>query len=97
MPEIRMIQQLSGRRPDGRLWPPVGGTLEVDADEAAALTHTQQQQSHPIAVLVSEVKEERAVADETVTETADPVPVKTARAARPEPRPARPATAEKRG
>jgi len=90
-----MVQQLSGRRPDGRSWPQVGGTIEVSAAEAAELTHTQSQQSHPIAVLVAEKKEERAVADESRTETADPVPVK---AARPEPRPApRAASTEKRG
>lgn len=96
MPEIRMIQQLSGRRPDGRWWPQVGGTITVSAEEAAELTHTARQQSHPIAVMVTEKKEERAVADETTTETAGPTPVKQARTARPEPRPARPA-AETRG
>lgn len=90
--EIRMVQQLSGRRPDGRAWPEAGGVIAVDEDEARALCHTAAQQSHPIAELVRDPrKEERAVMTED-TERADPVPV---RQARPEPRPARPA--EKRG
>lgn len=107
MPEIRMVQQMSGRRPDGRLWPPVGGTLVVSTAEARELCHTVSQQSHPIAVLVRDDRsetatpgkgaEEKAVMpegdggqhlDEAATESADPRPVR--RAARPEPRPARP-------
>lgn len=96
MPEmvtVRMVQQLSGRRPDGRFWPNAGDTIDVSPAEAAELCHVDNHQSHPVAVMVSEPGEERATADETTVETATPKPV---RQARPAPRPAVPAT-EKRG
>ena len=96
MPEpVRMVQQMSGPRPDGRTWPPVGGVIEVSEEEAAALCHQAAQQSHPIAVRVAR-KAEETTDDERVAETAsDPRPAedavpkapKTAKAA---PRPARP-------
>lgn len=90
---VRMVQQLSGRRPDGRFWPNTGETITVSPEEAAWLCHSDNHQSHPMAVLVSEQGEERATADEATVETATPKPV---RQARPAPRPAMPA-AEKRG
>lgn len=93
MPEVRMIQQLSGRRPDGRFWPNAGETFEVSAEEAAWLCRADNHQSHPIAVMVNEAPEERATADESTVETSAPRPVKQAK---PAPRPAVAAT-EKRG
>ena len=32
-----MLAGISGGRGDGTMWPPQGGTLEVDADEGASL------------------------------------------------------------
>jgi len=97
-----MVQQMSGRRADGRQWPPVGGTRMVSDEEARDLCHMASQQSHPIAVLVREERAETGDADDRSIETAEP---RAVRQARPEPRPAaakseaRPARAvtEKRG
>jgi hypothetical protein len=95
MPEVEMVQQMSGPRPDGRTWPPVGGVIDVSEDEAAALCHESGQQSHPIAVRVHKRKEETGD-DERETETAsDPRPADTSvpkapKSARPAARPARP-------
>jgi hypothetical protein len=53
---VRMAQQMSGRRYDGREWPPYGGTIEVSAEEAAELCHTSAGSSTPIAVPVVEAR-----------------------------------------
>ena len=95
MPEVKMVQQMSGPRPDGRAWPPVGGVIDVSEDEAVALCHEAGQQSHPIAVRMA-AKAEETGDDERAAETAsDPRPAEDAlprapRAARPAARPARP-------
>lgn len=49
MPIVRMTVPLSGTR-NGVDWPPVGGTLEVPAEEAAQLIGTR------LAVAVEEVE-----------------------------------------
>lgn len=65
---VRMAQQMSGLRYDGREWPPYGGTIEVSAAEAAELCHTATGSSTPIAVpVVEERKTETADAPEDVT------------------------------
>lgn len=100
MPEIEMIQQMSGRRADGRFWPPVGGVIEVSAAEARELCATQSQQSHPIAKYVSR-EEETGDAPGGEEKASDPRKAEDAlqkapKAARPDARPARPGV-EKRG
>lgn len=93
--EVKMIQQMSGPRPDGRQWPPVGGVMEVSEDEAAALCHEAGQQSHPIAVRTGrkaeetgdDEREEETASDSRPAEDTTPKAPKTAKAA---PRPARP-------
>jgi hypothetical protein len=70
---IQMVQQLSGRRADGRFWPQPGGTLDVSPEEARELTATDSHQSHPIAILVREAPVEDARADVSTVETSAPV------------------------
>ena len=55
MVTVRMVQQMSGRRYDGRAWPPYGATFEVSAEEAADLCHTAAGAT-PIAVPVVEMR-----------------------------------------
>lgn len=95
MPEIKMVQQMSGRRADGRFWPPVGGVIEVSADEARELCATQSQQSHPIAEYVRKRDEETADAPAGEEKASDPrksedALQKAPRASKPAARPARP-------
>lgn len=95
MPEIEMVQQMSGLRPDGRPWPPVGGVIDVSEDEARELCHTESQQSHPRAKRVAARGQETAD-DEREAETAsDPRPADTTvpkapKSVKAAPRPARP-------
>lgn len=35
--KIRMVQERTGPRHDGRPWPPVGGEIDVDGEEGAAV------------------------------------------------------------
>lgn len=53
---VRMMQQMSGRRFDGREWPSYGGTIEVSDAEGAELCHTAAGSSTPIAVPVVETR-----------------------------------------
>lgn len=62
MIEVRMVQQVSGTRGDGRPWPPVGGTITVSDAEARDLLRSNLG-STPLAIPV--------VAEERRTETAD--------------------------
>jgi hypothetical protein len=50
MVEIRMVQQMGGRRHDGQEWPEPGELLDVPEWEAEELTRTDEHHSHPIAV-----------------------------------------------
>jgi hypothetical protein len=35
--KIRMLEERTGPRHDGRMWPPVGGEIDVDDEEGAAV------------------------------------------------------------
>lgn len=100
MVEIEMIQQLSGRRADGRFWPNTGGVIDVSAAEARELCATQSQQSHPIAKYAKR-GEETGDAKEDEETASDSRPAedslqKAPKTAKPDARPARPGV-EKRG
>lgn len=100
MPEIVMVQQMSGRRADGRFWPPVGGTIDVSAAEARELCAESSQQSHPIARYARR-EEEHATAKDGPEKASDPRKAedtlqKAPKAAKPGTRPASPGV-EKRG
>ena len=75
MIEIRMIQEMSGLRGDGKPWPPVGGTISVSEAEARNLCRSDRG-STPIAVPVVEDRAETgdAPADQKVETRADPEP-----------------------
>lgn len=95
MPEIVMVQQMSGRRADGRFWPPAGGVIEVSAAEARELCAESSQQSHPIARYAHKRDEETGDAPAGEEKASDPRPAEDAlqkapKAARPEAKPARP-------
>lgn len=53
---IRMVQQMSGSRPDGRIWPGVGEELDVSDAEGMELCRAFDSHSHPIAVPVPAVE-----------------------------------------
>ena len=50
---VRMIEEMSGPRQDGRDWPPPGGEIVVPEGEAATLCHTADCASNPIAFRVA--------------------------------------------
>ena len=65
--KVRMVVGISGGRGDGSPWPGVGGELEVDAAEGAALCQAR------LAVPVPEERAEKAVpARDDVEERAAP-------------------------
>jgi hypothetical protein len=35
--KIRMLEERTGPRHDGRMWPPLGGEIDVDDEEGAAV------------------------------------------------------------
>jgi hypothetical protein len=72
--KVRLVQQMSGIRPDGKPWPDVGGVLEVSAEEGRALCHVASQAGSAIAVPVVEDKVERAIPDDKKVETRTPEP-----------------------
>jgi hypothetical protein len=51
---VRMVQQMSGTRPDGTPWPGAGEEFDASGEEFEWLTHTADSQSSPIAVPVTE-------------------------------------------
>jgi hypothetical protein len=76
MKRVRMMQDISGSRGDGRAWPPRGVEFEVDEAEARMLTHVADGSDSPLAVYAEE-RAETADAPEKPVETReekDPVP-----------------------
>jgi hypothetical protein len=70
---VKMVQQMSGQRGDGREWPPAGVDFEVDAEEARFLTRTADGSSTPLAVY-AERRTETADAKARPVETREEKP-----------------------
>jgi len=74
--KVKLVQQMSGYRPDGSRWPEVGAVLEVSDAEGAELCRADPHTSSAIAVPVAEeAPAEQATVPEEA-ERADPAPVK---------------------
>ena len=73
---IRMVQERTGPRHDGRPWPPVGGEIDVDDDECAAVCEhgwaVPVKAERRAEKAVAPPAEERAKADEILHVTPQP-------------------------
>lgn len=73
--KVRIIQQMSGSRPNGLPWPPAGTVLDVPDWEGRSLCATGDSHDTPIAVpVVEERAETRPAPQPTPVETRAPEP-----------------------